>query len=122
MLSSHPVAIHGLRMKAPVHDKALHREDSDPVVGDDGPMTPAEHLRQLIDEILEGDESADAARRLESVLAENFLETQLFEELTETLALYSPGAEPPYVGPAELRERLISVLHDLDQLLREQTK
>jgi len=85
-------------------------------------MTPAEHLRQLIDEILEGDESADAARRLESVLAENFLETQLFEELTETLALYSPGAEPPYVGPAELRERLISVLHDLDQLLREQTK
>jgi hypothetical protein len=85
-------------------------------------VTPTEHLRELIDVILAGDESTEAVRRLETVLVENFLETQLFEELTESLALYSPGAGAPYVGYAELREKLILALQDLDRLLRDQTE
>jgi hypothetical protein len=69
-------------------------------------MTPTEQLQDLMSTILNGDESVRTVRELEKLLVESFLETPLFEELTEPLSMYNPGAGAPYFSASELRARV----------------
>ena len=80
-------------------------------------MTPLESFKSVARQILEGDASKQAAGDLERILVDSFVDTTLYEELSEILALYDPGVGSPYVDAPELRERLGCVLEDLDSLI-----
>lgn len=64
-------------------------------------------LRVLIDRFVSGEDTTVAlANQIEGVLIEEFSDTEMFEELTEVLALYRPGGSPPYVNEDEMARHL----------------
>lgn len=70
-------------------------------------MSARDDLLEMIDTFLSGrDRSMELVNRIESLLITDFLDTGLFEELTEPLSLYRPGAGNPYVDEQELADSL----------------
>lgn len=60
--------------------------------------------------VLAGDESVEAAHKLEGVLLDDYPGDERFDHLLEVLALYAPGQAAPYVGVAGLRTAIREAL------------
>lgn len=70
-------------------------------------------LCELIARFTSGeDTSLTLANKIEGVLIEEFADSDIFEQLTETLALYRPEGSAPYVGEEELTTYLREVETD----------
>jgi hypothetical protein len=64
-------------------------------------------LCDLIARFVSGeDRSIALVQEIEGLLIEEFLDSEIFEQLTEVLALYQPGGTAPYVGEEELASEL----------------
>lgn len=71
-------------------------------------------LFELANVFLSGkNRSIGLVNEIEAVLIENFLDTELFEELTEALALYNPGGGSHYVDEDEMAQLLADALGNL---------
>jgi hypothetical protein len=71
-------------------------------------------LVELVDRFLSGaDRSMALVNEIEGLLIEHFGDTDLFEELTEPLALYRPGEGAQYVGEEEMAGLLRDALRRL---------
>lgn len=71
-------------------------------------------LCDLIAQFTSGrDTSLTLANKIEGLLIEEFPDTDIYEQLTEALALYRPGASAPYVGEEELTTYLREVEKDI---------
>ncbi len=75
-------------------------------------------LIALIERFLAGGNSVKDADEIEGLLIESFADTEIFEELTEPLALFRPGGGPQYVDKAELSELLAEHLPRLKEMSR----
>ncbi|MBO0656934.1 hypothetical protein J1792_30600 [Streptomyces triculaminicus] len=72
-------------------------------------MTPQVRLLELIDRFLAGrDRSMRLVNEIEDILVVDFMDTDVFETLTEAVSLYRPGAGAPYVSEDEMAEVLAS--------------
>ncbi|CAM4025114.1 hypothetical protein G3260_004431 [Streptomyces albus] len=70
-------------------------------------MSQKARLLELVDAFIEGkDQSMRLVNEIEGILVDHYLETSVFEELTEPLALYRPGCGAPYYGVAEMADTL----------------
>ncbi|MEU2086687.1 hypothetical protein ABZ569_33050 [Streptomyces albus] len=80
-------------------------------------MSHKTRLLELVDAFLEGkDQSMRLIAEIEETLVAHYLETSVFEELTEPLALYRPGCGAPYYGAAETAEALKESRDAIDDL------
>ena len=71
-------------------------------------------LCDLIAQFTSGkDMSLALANEIEGLLIEEFADSDIFEQLTEPLALYRPGGSAPYVGEEELTTYLREVEKDI---------
>ncbi len=63
--------------------------------------------------VLQGDESREAASRLEALVIDEYADDERLDELLYMLSMYSPGAGAPYCDAAELREAVGRALTNL---------
>ncbi len=76
-------------------------------------MNEMDMLIAAANRILEGDDSMNAARDLEGVVADGFREDDRVQDLAYVLALYQPGGVSPYVDASELRKTITRTLSRL---------
>ncbi|MEU5031347.1 hypothetical protein [Streptomyces milbemycinicus] len=70
-------------------------------------MNPRESLLELINVFLSGqDRSMQVVSRIEAVAIDYFLDSDVYEILSEPLSLYRPGEGLPYVNEEEMAEAL----------------
>lgn len=55
--------------------------------------------------VLAGDDSVEAASRLERVVLDDYPDDERLDDLLEVLALYVPSQPPPHTGQDQLRQR-----------------
>ena len=75
----------------------------------------SDDIQELARRVLEGDESVEAARALESAVLDRHLGDERLDDLVEALSLYAPGSGQPYYEAKELRE----VVREAMPILRE---
>jgi hypothetical protein len=81
-------------------------------------MTPLDQVRALMRAVLTGDDSAETAAELEGELLTHFLDTALYDEIGDDLALYNPSGGDNYLDAHELRARLAATFNRLDELAK----
>lgn len=64
-------------------------------------------------QVLKGDDSVEAARRLEAAVIDDYAGDERLDELLYLLSMYSPGLGAPYCDAAELRKAVGQTLTDL---------
>ncbi|MGW3563345.1 hypothetical protein ACWDSL_05495 [Streptomyces sp. NPDC000941] len=70
-------------------------------------MNPRESLLELINVFLSGqDRSMQVVSQIEAVAIDYFLDSDVYEILSEPLSLYRPGEGLPYVNEEEMAESL----------------
>lgn len=70
-------------------------------------MNPRESLLELINVFLSGqDRSMEVVSQIEAVAIDYFLDSDVYEILSEPLSLYRPGEGLPYVNEEEMAESL----------------
>ncbi|MFI0821953.1 hypothetical protein ACH4TX_40250 [Streptomyces sp. NPDC021098] len=70
-------------------------------------MNPRESLLKLIDEFLSGqDRSMQIVSQIEAVIIDYFLDSDVYEILSEPVSLYRPGEGLPYTDEEEMAESL----------------
>ncbi|MFG3093880.1 hypothetical protein [Streptomyces sp. NPDC048202] len=77
-------------------------------------MTEKEELLFLIDKFISGsDTSRESVQKIEGLMIDLYLDSDVFEEASEALSLYRPGAGLPYMDEkdmsgvlAEVRDRI----------------
>lgn len=70
-------------------------------------MTPRQQLLSVIDAYRSGaDRSVDAIGKLEAILIQHYVDSEIFEYLAEPVSLYRPFCGDPYVGEEEMNEIL----------------
>ncbi|GAA2932655.1 hypothetical protein [Streptomyces enissocaesilis] len=66
-------------------------------------MTALHELKEMAQRFVDGeDRSMNLVNRMEDILVEHFLDSDLFESLGEGLAMYRPGAGHPYWSEPEI--------------------
>lgn len=76
-------------------------------------MADSASFLRAAENILRGDDSVDAAHRLEAVLLAEYDRDEVMVDLLEALAMYSPGSGTPYVDYPELVARIRATLSSL---------
>jgi hypothetical protein len=71
---------------------------------------PNERFELAAQRVLAGDESVEAAQKLEGVLLDDYPGDERLDDLLEALALYAPGQAAPYVGAEGLRTAIREAL------------
>ncbi|WP_159073469.1 hypothetical protein [Streptomyces sp. RTd22] len=70
-------------------------------------MNPRESLLKLIDVFLSGqDRSMQIVSQIEAVTIDYFLDSDVYEILSEPVSLYRPGEGLPYMDEEEMAESL----------------
>lgn len=70
-------------------------------------MNPRESLLKLIDVFLSGqDRSMQIVSQIEAVTIDYFLDSDVYEILSESVSLYRPGEGLPYMDEEEMAESL----------------
>ena len=78
-------------------------------------MILSERLVTAARQILEGDTSIEAARRLEAVVLDDHPGDERLEELVYVLSMYAPGAGSTYFDAEDLREVVKQALRSCNE-------
>ncbi|MGW4040599.1 hypothetical protein ACWEIM_30720 [Streptomyces sp. NPDC004778] len=74
-------------------------------------MSPLDRIKELAQGFIDGrDRSMSRIWEIETLLISDFLESDLYEDLSEAVSLYRPEEGAPYYGEEEMKEALESAL------------
>jgi hypothetical protein len=73
-----------------------------------------ERFFEAAQRVLKGEDSARAARDLEAVVLDDYVDDERFDELIYTLSIYAPAQQEPFSNADDLRRVIAYTLGRLD--------